>query len=215
MVPTRASVALTLAALALLVAACTPAEQPASAHADTAPADAPAQASPAETPDGTADAPESGAPHGRVSRYTDISDCPVVVSRPDEAGYRVTECAGPAGHAVRVSEADGRYNLLVRAHGQEFVSLRIPEHTGGGFSRIDGRVEWRGSEVDGAFAPDVLVLRYLVAEDPANPERETSYLVPVRLAAPGPCIAALIAPGADQSTQARALADADPGCLER
>lgn len=149
----------------------------------------------------------------RTSRYLDIADCPVVIAKPDEAGYRVTECPAPAGYALRVSEADGRLNLLVRRPGAgDFTSLRLPERAGGAFSRLGARVEWRGRGEGGAFAPDVLVARYITAPDPSDPARETQHLVVARLAAPGPCVIAFVPPGATQSDDARAAADATAPC---
>ncbi|MFD0738501.1 hypothetical protein ACFQZQ_04265 [Lysobacter koreensis] len=163
-----------------------------------------------------APAPSSAAPAStRSSVYADLGDCRVIGSQPDEAGYRESECAAPAGFALRHVEADGRGNLLVRKPGGEFVSLRLPEQRGGAFSQIAPRVEWRGSGDGDAFVSDVLVLRYLAWEDPADPKKQTAYLIPVALAGDRPCVAAFIAPGPGQSAEARRVADSAPGCLRR
>ncbi|MBD9368511.1 hypothetical protein [Xanthomonas sp. XNM01] len=175
-------------------------------HADASPPPltVPAQASSAS--DDRRDA-------GRRSIYTGLSACRTLETQRDEGGYRLSECDGPAGFSVRLVEADGRHNLLVRRPGSDFTSLRLPEQRNGAFSEIAGRLEWRGSGDADAFAPDVLVLRYLAWEDPQAPTRGTSYLVPVALAAT-PCVAAFVAPGPQQSEQARRIADATPACLD-
>jgi hypothetical protein len=151
----------------------------------------------------------------RSSRYSELKDCRLIEAKPDEAGYRLSECSGPAGHALRVIESDGRFNVMVQVPGGSFTSLRLSELGGGAFSQLGERIEWRGTGEGEAFVPDRLVLRYAVAGDPANPDRDTSYLVPVSLAGKEPCVAALIKPGPGQSDEARRIADAAAGCLAR
>lgn len=102
----------------------------------------------------------------------------------------------PSSHPVGASWLD----LIARRHGV--------------FSGLGPRVEWRGRERDGAFVPDMLVLRYEAWEDPDTPAHGVSYLVPVRLADGTPCVLDFVAPGPDQSVQARAMADAVPACPE-
>ena len=151
------------------------------------------------------------APDARRSVYTELDDCPVLVDTPEEAGYRVQECEGPGGFKVRLVTADARDNLMIQAPSGEFISLRLPELVNGAFGTVRPRVEWRGLE-GAAFAPDALVARYMVAEDPSDPARETAYLVVARLTAPGPCVAARVSPSPTQSDEARELADSAPAC---
>lgn len=156
----------------------------------------------------------AAAPQRRV-QTSRLEGCRVVVDRPDEAGYRVSECAAPGGFVVRLSEADGRQNLLVKAPGKDFVSLRLSELNGGAFSRIDPAIEWHGAEAGVEFVPDSLILRYLSADDPAQPDRDTPYLIAVRLTGPAPCMVAQVRPGTAQQIEARRIADSDTACLSR
>jgi hypothetical protein len=163
---------------------------------------------PAVPPASSRTTPASGA---RISVYTELDECPVLVDTPEEAGYRVQECEGPGGFKVRLVTADARDNLMIQAPGGEFLSLGLPELVNGAFGTVRPRVEWRGLE-RAAFVPDILVARYMVAEDPSNPTRETAYLVVARLTAPGPCVAARVSPSPTQSDEARELADSAPEC---
>ncbi|HYM85275.1 MAG TPA: hypothetical protein VET30_00930 [Pseudoxanthomonas sp.] len=174
-------------------------------------------APPAATPEvSTAVATATTPSATRNSLYSELKDCRLMEAKPDEAGYRLSECSGPAGHVLRVIESDGRFNVMVQVPGSSFTSLRLSELGGGAFSELGQRVEWRGKSEGNAFVPDVLVLRYAVADDPRNPSHDTSYLVPVALTGKGrPCVAALIRPGPDQSEQARRIADGASGCLAR
>ena len=156
----------------------------------------------------------------RSSVYTALEDCRLVEARPDEAGYRLSECKGPGGHVLRVIESDGRFNVMVQVPGGPLTSLRLSELGGGAFSQLGERIEWRGQASGKAgsgetFVPDVLVLRHAVADDVSRPSHRASYLVLVALSGKAPSVAGRIKPGAGQSEQARRLADAAPGCLAR
>ena len=158
--------------------------------------------------------------NARSSVYTGLEDCRLFEARPDEAGYRLSECKGPAGHVLRVIESDGRFNVMVQVPGGRLTSLRLSELGGGAFSQLGERIEWRGQASGEAgsgetFVPDVLVLRHAVADDVSRPSHHTSYLVLVALGGKAACVAGRIKPGAGQGEQARRLADAAPGCLAR
>lgn len=171
-------------------------------------------------PSNAAVAPATGALHGeagtagtaRISRYTELSGCPVVAQNIEEAGYRVLECEGPGGFAVRLVTADARDNLMIKPADGDFASLRMPGLVNGAFSTVRPRVEWRGTR-DAAFVPDAQVVRYMAAENPDDPAEEAAYLVVVRLTAPGACVAALLPPSPTQSDDARKRADSAPGCM--
>lgn len=164
-------------------------------------------ATPAPEPTPTA----KPAADGRMSRYTSLSDCRVVRSAPDEAGFVESTCPGMGGYRLKLVEADGRQNLMLVSGGQEH-SLALPSISGGGFSEIGRRVEWRGREADGAFRPDAMILRYDVVENFEQPGRPTSYLLPVSLERT-PCLTGKIRPGAGQNDRARAAADGTAKCL--
>ncbi len=201
------------ASLTLLAAACAPESAPPAERApDTAdrPAADTATGDTVAAPDDTAPAHESAAAteaDGHVSEHTSIRDCAETASRPEEAGYRASECEGPAGYAVRRIESDGRENLFVRTPTADFTSLRVPEHTGAGFGDLGDRIEWRGTRADDGFAPHALIARYEIAEDPEQPTVKTTYLLPVRLSGATPCITETVGPGDDQEARARAIAD--------
>lgn len=148
---------------------------------------------------------------GRVSRYTSLSDCRVVRSAPDEAGFSESSCPGLGDYRLKLVEADGRQNLLLLSDGREH-NLRLSSVTSGGFSELGKRIEWRGREQDGSFRPDALILRYDVVENFDQPTRPTSYLLPVSLERT-PCLSAKIRPGPGQNDRARAAADGDGKCL--
>jgi hypothetical protein len=150
-------------------------------------------------------------PAGRVSRYTSLDDCRVVRSAPDEAGFSEAACPGLGGFRLKLVEADGRHNLMLVSGGQEH-NLRLPSISGGGFSELGKKIEWRGREESGSFRPDAMILRYDVVENPDQPGRPISYLLPVSLQQT-PCIAAKVRPGTDQNTRARAAADGTRRCM--
>lgn len=192
---------------------------------ETAPNAAVAEEIPAPLPVPTASAtpvPSSDAPTpspaataastaGRVSRYTSLSDCRVVRSAPDEAGFSESSCPGLGDYRLKLVEADGRQNLMLVSGGREH-NLRLSSVSSGGFSELGKRIEWRGHGQDGSFHPDALILRYDVVENFDQPTRPTSYLLPVSLERT-PCLSAKIRPGPGQNDRARAAADGRGKCL--
>lgn len=189
---------------------------PNAAVAEETPAPTPAPPAPA-TPVPSSDTPTpspaatAASAAGRVSRYTSLSDCRVVRSAPDEAGFSESSCPGLGDYRLKLVEADGRQNLLLLSDGREH-NLRLSSVTSGGFSELGKRIEWRGREQDGSFRPDALILRYDVVENFDQPTRPTSYLLPVSLERT-PCLSAKIRPGPGQNDRARAAADGDGKCL--
>ena len=90
------------------VAAETSAPTPAPA-APAMPTPSPSSVTPTPTPAATT---ASSAP-GRVSRYTSLSDCRVMRSAPDEAGFSESSCPGLGDYRLKLVEADGRQNLML------------------------------------------------------------------------------------------------------
>ena len=124
-------------------------------------------------------APADEAP-GRAYRYTSIAECAVVREEREEMPFVETLCPGPAGWALRVTDSDARQNVIVVAPGGREASLELSRIGGGGFSSLGETAEWRGP-AGPDFAPDSLIVRYRVAENP-HPEPETAYLLVVDLA---------------------------------
>lgn len=147
-------------------------------------------------------------------RYSDIQGARcAVVSVDREAGGSTHRCKGVEGFDLLVHDSDARMSLDVIAPGGSRTPLQLASLAGGGaFSSLGPRVEWR--PVRGA--PAALIVRFNAYEDPAKPDRPTSYLVVARLARGDTCAVARIDPGPDQNLRARQLADAPAGraCLQ-
>lgn len=145
----------------------------------------------------------------RASRYTALTGCELVREERAEMPYTETLCAGPAGWAVRIADADARQTLGLRGPSEAETRIDLSAVSGGAFNSFGGTAEWRGSSAK-PFRPDALIVRFLVAEDP-HPAPEVAYLVVLRLT-DKPCLIAKIAPGADQNRRARATADGSRAC---
>ena len=162
--------------------------------------------------------PAAAAPQ-RTSQYTRTDKCRTIERNEEEGGWSVQVCPGLGGYRLRVTEGDLRQNVVVQFPGKGNRrggerSLALAEATGsGGFSSIGETVEWRGSGAGRAFRPDALILRYIVVENPEQPEKPASYLLTVSLANRRPCVTAKVAPGPAQNERAHAIADGPAPCL--
>ncbi|EGF92902.1 hypothetical protein ABI_13400 [Asticcacaulis biprosthecium C19] len=144
-----------------------------------------------------------------MSRYTSLTDCKVTLAKPDEAGYRASDCPGLDGFGLQKIEADGRENLAIQPPGSLSQNLKLPAYSGGGFSALGEQAEWRGKP---GTPPDALIVRYKVAERADAPEQWTSYVMVASLK-DTPCVVARIAPGPQQNEEARRVADSAMPCL--
>jgi hypothetical protein len=153
----------------------------------------------------------------RISQYTALGDDCRVVRRAaeGEGDFSDADCPALAGYRVTLSESDLRADLVIGLpRGSTDHNLKLSEATQtGGFSHLGDRLEWRGRQEGDRFAPDAMIVRYLVVENPDAPERDTSYLLAVSLTGARPCVTARIAPGPGQNERARAAADAPGKCL--
>ena len=165
----------------------------------------------APAPD-SATVPASEAP-GEPPRYTRLTGCTLTRSAPEEAGFFERECGGEGGYRLRRTESDLRENLIVLSPDGGEHSLELPALANGAFSSLGERVEWRGTTGPDGFAPEALIVRHSVMEDPDPAVPEVSYLVVARLAPPV-CVVARVPPGPGQNARARELADAGGTCLE-
>lgn len=154
-------------------------------------------------------AASSAAPQGRLSQYTSLTNCRVIKSKPDEAGYRVSDCPSFGSFGIQLVESDGRENLLIQPPEGQPQSLRLPEYGNGGFSDLGENAEWRG---DPGAAPQALIVRYKVVQKAEAPQSWTSYLFVISLTGK-PCVAAKVPPGAQQNDKARQIADGPMTCL--
>ena len=171
------------------------------------PADDREAGAPAEAGAPTVDA--GGAP-GRAHEYTRLSDCRTVREETEEGQFLEQECPGAGGYRLKMTVGDLRANIHVIGLDGKETSLDLSRIGGGGFSALGETLEWRGPAGD-PLAPDSLIVRYNVVEDPES-NVEVSYLLPVRLAQE-PCVIGKVAPGAAQNARARDVADAGGTCL--
>ncbi len=154
--------------------------------------------------------PEPGAKS--VFTSLDVTNCKLIERNVEEAGYSRHRCDGAAGYALELIESDLRQTMEVIRPGGKRESLDLSSLVaGGGFSSVGKTAEWRGSD---PAMPRTLTIRYGVNENPDPKVAPRSYLVVAKLASPA-CVVARVAPGPDQSGQARAISDADalPRCL--
>ncbi len=217
---------LALAALMLLATACErgrerepTATAPANeANSATADANAPAPVNVSETAPlnatvgnaATPVAPSPAAPtSGSAFTSLDPAKCRLVEKNEEEGGYFRYRCPATAGYVVDLVESDLRQSLDVRKDGR-VAGLALSSVAGNGaFNRLGRTIEWRGPQ---GGAPRTLTVCSAVATGEGKADRQ--YLVVVRLV-PRPCAVAVVAPGPDQSAQARIIADRVilPQCL--
>ena len=136
-----------------------------------------------------------------------------LLSRHEETGGTLHRCRGVAGYALQVADDDARMSVNVvtsagRVH--ELVYWGTITHN---FSSLGPRAEWRMR----GERPIALIVRVNANEDPANPERTTSYLAVARVSARGSCVTDRIRPSANANELARRAADRSAGrpCLRR
>lgn len=146
---------------------------------------------------------------GRRHQYTSLNDCRVIREEREEMPFVETECTGSAGWNIRISDSDARQRMSLVAPGGAVTKLALDRIGGGAFSSFGSTAEWRGA-ASGDFAPDGLVVRYNVAENP-HPTPETSYLLAVRLEGT-PCIVRVVSPMPGQNDSARGAADSPGDC---
>lgn len=145
----------------------------------------------------------------RRSEFTSLerANCRLIEQNIEEGGYSRHVCPGAGGYALELTESDLRQGMIVNRPGGGDDRLELNAMGGGGFSNLGKTAEWRGPDAD-PFHPRTLTFRFEVVEDPAPPQRPTSYLVVARLSEQPACMVAIVPPGPDQSARARAIADA-------
>ena len=195
--------------IATLLCACTPAgDAPEPVMAANAP-----EVSPADTPQAAeppTDAPPSmpspGAPATARSEYSSLvpADCKLT-ARDIEAGGTTHRCPGVANYALDMHDSDARMSLDVIADGGQAQPLEFWSVASGAFSNLGPRAEWRYPAE--AKQPNALIVRFDAFQQPEQPERPTSYLLVVKLAANGSCLVAKLPPGPGQNEAARVAAD--------
>lgn len=122
-------------------------------------------------------------------------------------------CRGVAGYALLVSEGDLRQNVTVITPQGAKHSLDLWDVISGGFSSVGAKAEWRM----GKRTPVALIVRYNASEDPAQPNKLTSYLAVAKITPTEVCITDKISPGPTANEDARRAADSavTKPCLKR
>ncbi len=197
------------AVLVGLVAACSPSQKSADHEAVQGGKVAEAPTVAASTPAQTAQPSNA-----RVSQYSNLKTCKTLDENPDE-GWAEQLCPGLGGYKIRILAGDLREDaVVIPPAGKPEQSLDIPGVTGkGGFNHLGDVVEWRGAQASGVFKPVSLIMRFSVQENP-DIQKDTSFLLAVRLDGAKPCITALIKPGPGQNERARQAADNPAACLK-
>lgn len=192
-----------------LLCACAPAsdapEPVVAANApEVSPADIPQAAEPPT--DAPPSMPSPDGPATARSEYSSLSpnDCKLT-QRDEEAGGTTHRCAGVANYALDMHDSDARMSLDVIADGGQAQPLEFWSVASGAFSNLGPRAEWRYPAE--AKQPNALIVRFDAFQQPEQPERSTSYLLVVKLAANGSCLVAKLPPGPGQNESARAAAD--------
>ncbi|MGX7896427.1 hypothetical protein [Tsuneonella sp. HG222] len=153
---------------------------------------------------------ERGGAPGRAFAYTKLSECKTVREETEEGQFLEQDCPGIGGYALKSTVGDLRANLEVIGAGGKGTSLDLSRIGGGGFSAVGETLEWRGPAGD-PLAPDALIVRYNVVEQPETNE-EVSYLLVTKLG-DTPCVVAKVPPGPGQNARARDLADQGGTCI--
>ncbi|MGB7654108.1 MAG: hypothetical protein WBL74_01375 [Novosphingobium sp.] len=144
---------------------------------------------------------------GPASRYTSFKDCkPVKSGESLGEDWSVSRCAGLGGYDLLLNYGDARDDLALLHKGSPAVELGLIGLSGGGFSSLADKAEWRGLGSGAVFAPTALIVRDLISEDPGNAERQTAVLMVIDLRQH--CVTAKVRPQAGQNEAARAIADA-------
>ena len=149
------------------------------------------------------------------SVYTPLGDTQCRTIKSAEAGDDGYEgrCRGTAGYTLLLSEGDLRQNITVITPKGAKHSLELWDVISGGFSSLGPKAEWR---IDKKSVPVALILRYNASEDPAQPNKLSSYLAVIKITSTEICVTDKISPGPKANEDARRAADsaATKPCLK-
>jgi hypothetical protein len=157
------------------------------------------------------------APGALRSVYTGLAarDCKTI-STHEEGSSSTQRCAGVGGYSLLVEDSDARMNVTVVAPGGKKYDLKYWQIVTAGFSSIGDKAEWRMKGQGKRGVPVALIVRVNASEDPAHPEKATSYLAISKITRGQVCVTDKIAPGANANEEARRAADtaASRPCIE-
>ena len=142
------------------------------------------------------------------SVYTDLNKNCKTLERDDEAAsYLLERCRGVAGYKILVNSGDDRSNIEVVSPNGSKHDLNFGQISGGGFSSVGPRAEWRVKRENGKIVPIALIIRFSVVTDSSNPEKSTSYLVVSKITPQQVCRIGEVDPGPNANEEARRMAD--------
>jgi hypothetical protein len=120
------------------------------------------------------------------SVYTPLAEkqCRNVKSANSETGDYEGYCRGVAGYTLLITEGDLRQNVTVVTPQGAKHSLDLWDVISGGFSTVGPKAEWRMAKQNGKLLPVALIVRYNASEDPAQPNKLSSYLAVTRSVPP-------------------------------
>ncbi|MCX4029401.1 hypothetical protein H0A36_03075 [Endozoicomonas sp. SM1973] len=140
------------------------------------------------------------------SRYTSIDEQHCKTLESDDHSS-VQSCPGFTNIMVNVTDFDLRQSITLIRNNQEFP-LHFSETVSSNFSELGSKIEWRfpNDKPDQVMS---MIVRLNVAENPEQPEKNTSYLVVSKISAKQACVVGKIPPQRDgsQNRKARLLAD--------
>ena len=157
------------------------------------------------------------APVPSQSFYTSLNsrDCKTI-STTEEGSSSTQRCAGVGGYGLLVEDSDARMNVTVVSPGGKKYDLKYWQIVTAGFSSIGDKAEWRAKGRTRRTVPFALIVRVNASEDPAHPEKTTSYLAVAKITPAEICVTDRIAPSANANEEARRAADtaASRPCIE-
>jgi len=143
------------------------------------------------------------------SMYTSLGAKQCRTIKSAEAGDDGYEgrCRGVSGYALVLSEGDLRQNITVITPQGAKHSLELWDVISGGFSSVGPKAEWRMTKQNNKLQPVALILRYNASEDPAAPNKLSSYLAVSKITSTEICVTDKISPGPKANEDARRAAD--------
>lgn len=150
------------------------------------------------------------------SMYVDLAGKQCVTRSVDqEHGMSVQRCPGVAGYALLVEDFDGRQSVSVERPDKTVQPLDYGRVITTGFSSLGPKAEWRVNRSGGKVVPVALIIRVIASENPAAPDKKTSYLAVARITPAGICVTDRIRASTTMNEEARRAADtsANKPCL--
>ena len=143
-----------------------------------------------------------------ISVYTSLlgKNCKTLELIEDEGGSYKGLCKGINGYQLLIMEGDLRQSITVIAPNKQEYPLDFWTRVSSSFSHLGDNAEWRVRKQGNHSTPEALIVRFNASEG-SDAEKETSYLVIMKIAAHEVCITDIVKPQAKANETARKLAD--------